>query len=204
MFTENRAIRREPSLFIEDFRGQSPAALLEYFQSRRQAGALPLAPGKKKHFHAAEQILNNTFDLNNECYLLGEKFDWLSNPSKDLEWLILLHKFYYFKELAGAYDFSRDERYAIKWVSLIDSWITQVHEGFIDSQVTGRRLQQWLLSYRYFLEKGCSPSVTAGFLMRFLRSVDSQTHYLCEHLTPEGNHRTLELYAIFLGGGDVP
>jgi hypothetical protein len=28
--------------------------------------------------------------------------------------------------------------------------------------------------------------------------VDSQTRYLCEHLTPAGNHRTIELHAIFL------
>ena len=157
-----------------------------------------MSPGKNKHIPAAERILENIFDFNNECYTLAEEFDWYQNPSKDLEWLILLHKFYYFKELACAYDFTQDERYAVKWVNLTESWIQRVEEDFVNSQVVGRRLQQWILSYRYFIEKWRSPSVSAGFLARFLSSINSQTRYLCNHLTPEGNHRTLELYAIFL------
>jgi Heparinase II/III N-terminus/Heparinase II/III-like protein len=186
------------SLFIEAYNRLSWSSLLTHFQDRQQLKHFSNSKGSAKHLANAERILANEFNFNNEKHQLGEPFDWQTNPSKDLEWLILLHKFYYLKDLAGAYDFTQDERYAKKWVSLIDSWITQVPDGFIDSQVTGRRLQQWILSYHTFITKYKSPAITPIFFERFISSINSQTHYLCDHLTPEGNHRTLELYSIFL------
>ncbi len=194
----NLAMLTDERLFVDSFEGLTWTAMLTYFQNREHVKYFPLSKGAAKHLDKAERILANEFEFNNETHRLGESFDWKNNPSVDLEWLILLHKFYYLKDLAGAYDYTRDELYAQKWVSLIDSWITQVPEGFIDSQVTGRRLQQWLLSYQMFVTQGSSPSVSPIFLERFIRSINSQTQYLCDHLTPEGNHRTLELYAIFL------
>lgn len=188
----------EESLFIGGFSELSWPTLLAYFQNRQGCNSFLPSSGVDKHINNAERILANEFDFNNEPHKLAAKFDWQCNPSQDLEWLILLHKFYYLKDLAGAYDCTLDERYAEKWLSLIDTWIAQVPDGFIDSQVTGRRLQQWLLSYHTFVSKWRSPVITPVFFGRFIHSVNSQTHYLCTHLTPEGNHRTLELYAIFL------
>lgn len=187
----------EKDLFVEFYAG-SWQSLLTYFQERTQLRYLPLAKGKPKHVDNAAHILRNEFAFNAEFYGLGENFDWLQNPSCDLEWLILLHKFYYLKDLAGAYDYTGDEIYAQKWLSLLESWIAQVPVDFIDSQVTGRRLQQWLLSFHTFVTEKRSKSISPAFLARFMHSVYAQTQYLCNHLTPEGNHRTLELYAIFL------
>lgn len=198
MKATNLALLTDEPLFVDAFRGYSCHELLAYFQDREDVKQFSLSKGASKHVANAECILANEFNFNNEQYTLGESFDWKTNPSKDLEWLILLHKFYYLKDLAGAYDYTQDERYAEKWVSLIDSWIAQVPDGFIDSQVTGRRLQQWLLSYHTFVTLWRSPTITTAFFERFMSSVNSQTHHLCTHLTPEGNHRTLELYAIFL------
>jgi hypothetical protein len=192
------ALHKDDSLLVDDFNGSSWSELLTYFQDRTHVSYFPLSKGAEKHVINADRILANEFNFNNEMYTLKNSFDWKINPSMDLEWLILLHKFYYLKDLAGAYDYTQDERYALKWVDLIDSWIAQVPDGFIDSQVTGRRLQQWLLSYKTFVSQWHSPSVTPDFFERFLYSINSQTHYLCTHLTLEGNHRTLELYAIFL------
>jgi hypothetical protein len=194
----NLALLMDDSLLVDDFSGHSWKALLAYFQNRTHVSYFPLSKGAEKHVTNADRILVNEFNFNNETYTLANSFDWKINPSMDLEWLILLHKFYYLKDLAGAYDYTQDECYAAKWVGLIDSWITQAPDGFIDSQVTGRRVQQWLLSYQTFVTQWRSPSVTSDFFERFLYSINSQTHYLCKYLTPEGNHRTLELYAIFL------
>lgn len=185
-------------LLIPGFEQFSCQDLLRYFQHRSQGRYFPLSKGSAKHVAAAEGILANEFTFNKETHRFGQTIQWRQNPSRDLEWLILLHKFYYFKELSGAYAYTGDERYALKWVSLIDSWIEQVNDGFIDSQVTGRRLQQWLLSYQTFVVLGRSRSIRPAFFERFLESIHSQCRYLCAHLTPEGNHRTLELYAIFL------
>jgi Heparinase II/III N-terminus/Heparinase II/III-like protein len=194
----NLADSMETYLFTDEFKSLSWDALSAYFKNRQSVSYFPLSQGKPKHVKNAVNILANEFDFNNEKHHLGNDFDWLTNPSKDQEWLILLHKFYYFKDLAGAYDFSKDERYAQKWITLIESWIAQVPDGFIDSQVTGRRLQQWILSYHYVVTKGQSTTVKPDFFERLMRSINSQTHHLCTNLTPEGNHRTLELYAIFL------
>ena len=59
-----------------------------------------------------------------------------------------LHKL--IKDLAAAYDYTGEEAYPRKWMELVSSWIRDA-DGFIDSQVTGRRLQQWLLAYHYFV-----------------------------------------------------
>jgi Heparinase II/III N-terminus/Heparinase II/III-like protein len=186
------------TIFAEGYCDMSSADLLAHFKSRQQDQGVTLPRGHHKHLEPAEQILNNRFNLNNETHQLATNFDWTVNPSNDLEWLILLHKFYYLKDLARAYDINQDERYAAKWQNFLSGWISQVPEGFIDSQVTGRRLQQWLLAYQYFVAKWRSPTITPEFFCRFLHSVHAQTQYLCGHLTAEGNHRTLELYAIFL------
>jgi len=181
-----------------------PEAVLAHFQNRRSVALFPASKGKPVHVQRADQILKNRFTFNNKSYALGEHFDWKTNPSPDIEWLILLHKFYYAKDLGAAYACTGDENYAEKWVDLILSWIAVVPEGFINSQVTGRRLQQWLLSYRYFVPGAASSSITPDFLLRFLQSVHSQARYLAGHLTPEGNHRTIELYALFLVAAFFP
>lgn len=185
------------SLLLPAFDSLTPNGLLAYFRQRGIDNYFPLQRGKAKHVCSAEPILHNEFALNNETFLLGEHFDWLENPSRDLEWLILLHKFYYSRDLALAYDYSGDERYADKWVELVGSWISKVPDGFVNSQVTGRRLQQWLLAYHYFVPGRDCPAITSKFLLALLGSIQSQALFLSHNLTPAGNHRTIELYAIF-------
>lgn len=180
------------------YASMSADALLSHFQTRNGVRYFPLSRGTQMHVERADKILKNEFAFNNEVHQLPEAFDWKANPSRDIEWLILLHKFYYAKDLAGAYDYTGDEKYTHKWMELVSSWIRSVPAGFIDSQVTGRRLQQWLAAYHYFVPGRRSAAVTPSFLVELFRSVHSQTRYLCEHLTPEGNHRTIELYSIFL------
>jgi hypothetical protein len=186
------------SVFNENFHGYAWESLLAFYQNKKGKKHFPLVKGAAKYIDKAEKILVNEFEFNNETHTLSAEFNWRHNPSHDLEWLILFHKCYYLKDLAAAYDYTRDECYAEKWVSLITSWIKQVPDGFIDSQVTGRRLQQWIASYPTFVCQWQSRSITPEFFTNFIQSVNSQTHYLCANLTPEGNHRTLELYAIFL------
>ena len=99
-----------------DPKNQKPEKMLSYFRHRHRDRYFALKPGKPKHVLSADLILRNEFNFNNERHILAENFDWQSNPSTDLEWLILLHKFYYSRDLALAYDYTRDERYARKWL----------------------------------------------------------------------------------------
>lgn len=187
----------QPALLLPAFDSLTRSELLAHFRQRAVNNYFPLQAGKTKHVLSAERLLRNEFAFNNETYVLGNRFDWLENPSRDLEWLILLHKFYYSRDLALAYDYCGDERYADKWVGLVNSWIEQVPDGFVNSQVTGRRLQQWLLAYHHFVPGRECPAITADFLLALLGSIQSQALFLSKNLTPEGNHRTIELYAIF-------
>jgi hypothetical protein len=182
----------------EPYASMSADELLRYFQTRNGVRYFPLSHGSPAHVERAEKIVKHEFDFNNEVHQLPESFDWKVNPSLDIEWLILLHKFYYAKDLAAAYDYTGDEKYTRKWMEMVSSWIRNVPDGFINSQVTGRRLQQWLSAYHYFVPGKRSVAITPSFLVELFRSIHSQTLYLCEHLTPEGNHRTIELYSIFL------
>ncbi|PKD38192.1 hypothetical protein CWO84_23510 [Methylomonas sp. Kb3] len=185
------------ALLLPAFAAWSPTEVLVHFRQRAVDNYFPLKLGKAKHVASAAPILDNQFTLNNETHRLDSGFDWLHNPSVDLEWLILLHKFYYARDLALAYDYSGDERYADKWVALVGSWIKQVPDGFVNSQVTGRRLQQWLLAYHYFVPGRHCQAINAEFLLAFLQSIQSQALFLSRNLTQEGNHRTIELSAIF-------
>ena len=196
----NHAVINETMLdfLIAPYASMSADELLSYFQTRNGVRYFPLSSGSPVHVRRADKLLQHEFDFNNEVHRLPQTFDWKTNPSLDIEWLILLHKFYYAKDLAAAYDYTGEEAYPRKWMELVSSWIRDVPDGFIDSQVTGRRLQQWLLAYHYFVPGQRSTSMTPPFLVEFVRSINSQTLYLREHLTLEGNHRTIELYAIFL------
>lgn len=195
--TQGAAATAAAGIFRPPFDTLPPAAMLAHFRQRSVSGYFPLQTGKPKHVAGAERILRHEFDLNNETHVLADNFDWRINPSNDPEWLILLHKFYYSRDLALAYDYSGDRRYADKWMALVSSWIAQVPHGYVNSQVTGRRIQQWLLAYHYFVPGQQQSPVDAGFLTRLLASLQSQALFLSENLTPEGNHRTIELYAIF-------
>ncbi|WP_045224363.1 alginate lyase family protein [Methyloterricola oryzae] len=175
----------------------NPEGVLRHFRERSGIHYFALSAGKPKHVAKAERILRHEFELNNETHVLPETFDWLANPSRDLEWLILLHKFYYSRDLALAYDASGEEMFARKWVELVASWIAQVPAGFVNSQVVGRRLQQWLLAYHHLVPGRQCAAITPDFLLALLRSMQSQALFLRDNLTPEGNHRTIELSALF-------
>ncbi len=186
------------NFLAEPYASMDARTLLSHFQSRNTVRHFPVSKGSKDDVKKADQIVKNGFTLNNESHCLVNNFDWKINPSLDIEWLILLHKFYFANDLGKAYAYSGNEKYAVKWVQLISSWIQNVPEGFINSQVTGRRLQQWLLSYRYFISQKISPALRPDFLIAFLRSIYLQTRYLTRNLTKAGNHRTIELHAIFM------
>jgi hypothetical protein len=147
-------------------------------------------------------VMHGRFTFNGETHLLAEPIDWLANPSADVEWHILLHKFYYAAGLARAYRHTRDARYAQRWAALVDGWMRVTPPGFIAADVTGRRVQNWLYGLLALLQDGAP--LDAAFVRRLLASLHEQVEYLCAHLTPKRNHRTLELYAIFLAGVALP
>ncbi len=198
--SENALDRR----FAAPYCSFSDADLLSHFQSRRPVTYFPVVDEPQVTADKLEGILHNRFDFNGECYALGPAFDWRSNPSSDIEWLILLHKFYYAVGLGRAYAETGETRFALKWVQLTQAWMDSVPVDFLSSDVTGRRVQNWIFAHYYMISSHTTFALTPGFYRAFLHSLHAQVTHLCGHLTPARNHRTLELYAIFLASVVFP
>jgi heparinase II/III-like protein len=169
------------------------------------AGAyFPVPDPEETRPEKIEAIMLDRFELNGETHHLPAPIDWTRNPSDDREWHILLHKFYYGVGLGMAFARSGERRYAQKWVELVESWIERTPVGFIAPDVTGRRVQNWIYAYHYFALQGREPGFDPAFRLRLFGSIHDQIEFLCENLAPARNHRTLELYTIFLAGVAFP
>ncbi|MBK8815217.1 MAG: alginate lyase family protein [Methylococcaceae bacterium] len=172
--------------------------LLSYFQTRNGISYFTVVNEAEITPEKIDAILSNAFTLNEETYSFDDRVDWLNNPSTDIEWSIMLHKFYYAVGLGIAFQETGDDRYADQWMELTSSWIATVPVDFLSSDVTGRRIQNWVFAHYYFVSECRAKSITPEFYLAFLKSLHQQVTYLCQHLTPARNHRTLELYTVFL------
>jgi len=163
----------------------------------------PIFEEKYCNDSALRDVLLHRFSFNGESYDLGEKIEWLANPSIDTEWQILLHKFYYAPGLARKYRESDDERYRLCFEELVSGWIAQSPVNFIASDVTARRIQNWIYALSLFWQHD-PQCFSQDFQNKVLGSLRMQVDAVCANLARARNHRTLELYAIFLASVAVP
>ncbi len=191
-------------LLRPSYRALPAAALLEHFHRRTGVEYFPVIEPEQTRRERIDALLDNAFSFNGETHTLGEPIAWLDNPSADVEWHILLHKFYYSVGLGARWHKTRDQRYVQKWVALTDSWIASTPPGFIAADVTGRRIQNWIYAHYFFVTRNRPTGIPAAFYERFLVSLHEQTEYLRRNLHAARNHRTLELYAVFLAGVVFP
>jgi hypothetical protein len=192
------------AIFKAPYRAWTAAELLDYFQNRTAVRYFPVLDEEQTTREKIDNVLRNRFEFNDELHQLPAVFDWLANPSPDKEWIILWHKFYYAVGLGKLYLETGDGRYAGKWLELTESWIDNVPLDFLSSDVTGRRVQNWVFAHYYFVAQTRPPNLTPDFYLKFLASLRDQVDYLRHHLTPARNHRTIELYAIFLAAVVFP
>jgi uncharacterized heparinase superfamily protein len=195
------------SIFAAPWNALDDTALLAHFRAPRAVQYYPVPDADETRPEKIEALMRGHFEFNGEAHELPDPIAWLANPSADVEWHILLHKFYYAVGLGLAFARSGEARYAERWVTLIDSWIRATPPGFIAADVTGRRVQNWIYSYHQFVTHPVGDTravISAAFHRRLLESIHQQVEYLRENLTPKRNHRTLELYAIFLAGVVFP
>ncbi len=195
------------SIFLQPWADLDDAALLAHYRAPRPVHYYPVADADETQPAKIDALLEGRFEFNGETHALPDPVAWLHNPSRDVEWHILLHKFYYAVGLGLAFERSGDLRYVQRWVGLIDSWMHVTPPGFIAADVTGRRVQNWIYSLHLFVghaAHGTGAHITPAFHRRLLQSLHEQVEYLCANLTEKRNHRTLELYAIFLAGVVLP
>jgi len=133
---------------------------------------------------------------------LGENPDWLSTAlPEDEEWKIEWYKFYFGLDLAHAFSITGDERYRSTWQRLVQSWIAQMPTGCDSSDVAARRIQNWIYAWNIFSRTAI---FAPDFESRFVSSLAVQVKHLRNNLTAERNHRTLELYALFIAALALP
>jgi hypothetical protein len=153
----------------------------------------------------AEAVCAGRFTHAGVMLELGCEPDWLTPAlPPDAEWRIEWSKFYYGLDLAHAFHTTGDPRFPRAWERLVRSWLRQVPVGFDSSDVTARRIQNWIYAWDSFVNAAYFDDFTEGFEAELLASLAAQIKHLRAHLTPERNHRTLELYALFVAALALP
>ena len=153
----------------------------------------------------ADEVVAGRFPIQGRTIELGVEPDWIGAAlPADREWRLEWSKFYYGLDLATATEQTGDGKYAVAWQRLVDSWIAQVPIDCDPSDVVGRRIQNWVYAWSRFADCVDLESTAAGFEARLGASLQAQVAYLRHHLTRERNHRTLELYALFVAALALP
>ncbi|HEY6195373.1 MAG TPA: alginate lyase family protein [Candidatus Eisenbacteria bacterium] len=136
---------------------------------------------------------------------LGLDPDWLTAElPADKEWRREWSKFGYGRDLARAFGETNDARYVRAWERLVRSWILDVPIDHDDSFVVARRIQNWIHAWTLFTEAPGFAGFADGFTDQLLASLKDQVAHLRARVSPERNHRTLELFALFLAALALP
>lgn len=136
---------------------------------------------------------------------LGHEPDWpRAGLPGDEEWLIECSKFLWGLDLASAFAATGERRFQSAWERLVGSWLERVPAGFDATEIAARRIQNWIYAWQSFAAApaftGLGPGL-AGSL--YDRLADEVTH-VRDGLSPERNHRTLELYGLLVAGLAFP
>jgi len=164
-----------------------------------------IVAGHHRDRAVAEDACAGRFTYNGVTLELGLEPDWLSaGLDDDKEWAIECGKFYYGLDLACAFSETGESRFLAAWERLVLSWISTVPVGADPSHVAGRRIQNWIYAWDVFASAPGFPGLSAGSAARIASSLAAQVRDLRGRLTPERNHRTLELYALFIAALALP
>jgi len=149
--------------------------------------------------HVADHACEGRFTELGMTLELGLPPDWTGAAfPADEEWRIAWAKFYFGLDLAAAFRTTGDERYQRTWELLVDSWIEQVQVGTESTDTVARRLLNWVYAWNAFARSQAFTGLGDGVAGRMLMSMAAQVTWLRDNLTPRRNHRTLELYALFV------
>ena len=197
--TESDTLMRATTLdtiLCPQYRGMSATQLLAHFRSRKTPVLFADEDPTQTTPELLGQVMQHRFCFNSECHELPADLDWRHNPSRDTEWQILHHKFYYLVGLARYWRDSQDTAYAARSVKLLQSWIAaDIPAGFIAADVDARRCQNWIYAWTYLVR---APQFLATDSIALLHRLHADITWLKDNLHAKRNHRTLELYAIFL------
>jgi hypothetical protein len=153
----------------------------------------------------ADAVAAGHFPIQGQTLDLGLTPDWLgATLPADREWRLEWTKFYFGLDLAAAAEETGSAAYAQAWQRLVTSWIAQVRVDTDPSDVVGRRVQNWIYAWGRFAERFDLAGNAPTFAATIAASLGDHVEHLQRHLTRERNHRTLELYALFIAALALP
>jgi hypothetical protein len=130
---------------------------------------------------------------------LGRRPDWRHDGlTGDDEWRIEWVKLYEGLDLAHAFSVTGDASFLATWEDLVDSFCDQVPVGWDTSDVSARRVQNWLQAWQRFAHAPAFAALRPGLAERLTDRLLADADHVAAHLTAERNHRTLELYSLLL------
>jgi Heparinase II/III-like protein/Heparinase II/III N-terminus len=136
---------------------------------------------------------------------LGPEPDWLDGDfPADEEWRIAFGKFYVGLDLAATFGRSGDCRYQRAWERLVTSWMAQVPIGEESTDTVARRMLSWIYAWSAFAQSPWFEGLAPGRDALLADSLAAQADWLRKNLTAARNHRTLELYALFIHALALP
>jgi heparinase II/III-like protein len=155
------------------------------------------------HLHqsveCALDVCRGVFHIAGATLSVGQAPRWRDVAiDADRERWIEWSKFYYGLDLAHAFAQTGDLRFQRTWERLVRSWLDQVPPDFGPTDALGRRLQNWVYAANIFSAAPAFAGFADGFDEQLVDGIRQHADYLQAHLTPERNHRTLELYALFV------
>ena len=174
----------------------------------------------------AQDVLENRFDtLGSAKVYLGEKINWhrdfksgkvwdvkspllldlldLKNPS-DVKVPWELSRFHQVWWLGKAYWLTRDEKYAIRFMKLVEDWITQNPAGlgvnWAVAMEVAFRATNWIAGYYFFCE---SKSIPDEFWLKFFKNLYVHGVHIRNHLEytwRNGNHFLSDIVGLVVLG----
>jgi uncharacterized heparinase superfamily protein len=147
----------------------------------------------------ADDVVRGRFTVAGETRELGLDPAWRgAHLPDDEEWRIEWVKFGWGLDLAHA-------GHQAAWERLTASWIRDSPPDADAAEVTARRVLNWIYAWQRL-------DPAPEHAERLLHSLAEQVRHVRGNLAPRRNHRTLELYALFVAGlafpeladGDVP
>ena len=169
---------------------------------RRRRDVVCIIEHAYRDLDLADRVCEGIFTNAGLTLELGTRPDWRSERlPKDEEWKIEWYKFYFGLNLAHAFTVTGDEKYLVTWQRLVESWILQMPLGCDSTDVAARRLQNWIYAWNIFAR---TTVFDFDFENRLVSALAAHVRHVLSHLTAERNHRTLELYALFIAALALP
>ncbi len=157
------------------------------------------------HLHrdiaVAEDAREGRFTHAGVTLALGRRPDWIDGGLPgDEEWRIEWVKFYEGLDLAHAFAATGERDHLTAWEDLVEAFCDQVPIGLDSSDVSARRVQNWLYAWQRFASSPSFAGLRPGLGGRLVERIGADTEHIAGHLTAERNHRTMELYTLLLAG----